>query len=78
MTAGPSFAERVYQLLLRLYPEEFRERYGRAMRDFQRDRVREARASGHATLPIWIRAFADVAVSALTAYRCAHWLPGGP
>jgi hypothetical protein len=31
--------ERVYRLLLRLYPADFRHRYGRVMADFHADRV---------------------------------------
>jgi hypothetical protein len=31
--------EQLYRLLLRLYPAEFRARYGRAMMDFHRDRL---------------------------------------
>ncbi len=57
--------DRSYALLLRLYPAAFRERYGAAMLEFHRDRVRDARASGESLAILWIRTVADVLLSAL-------------
>jgi predicted permease len=54
----------IYRLLLRLYPAEFRRRYGRAMAEFHRERVRDARASGEPAALLWLRVIADVVVSA--------------
>ena len=59
MTRG----DRAYALLLRLYPAAFRERYGQAMLDFHRDRVRDARASGESLAILWTRTVADVLFS---------------
>ncbi|HEV8498350.1 MAG TPA: ABC transporter permease [Gemmatimonadaceae bacterium] len=56
--------DRLYRALLRLYPADFRARYGRAMRDFHRDRFAVARSSGESIALLWLRTFADVAVSA--------------
>jgi putative ABC transport system permease protein len=66
--------EWLYALALRLYPRDFRERYARAMTDFQRERVRDARASGQTPLIIWLRALGDVVLSAL-AERLAEPAP---
>jgi putative ABC transport system permease protein len=66
MTDGPdarSFADRCYRLLLRLYPRDFRERFGADMVDFFRDRRAEARRAD-GTLGVawaWAVAIADVA-----------------
>jgi putative ABC transport system permease protein len=56
--------DRFYRALLRLYPEEFRVRYGRAMRDFHRDRRAVARSSGESVALLWLRTIVDVATSA--------------
>jgi len=58
MTAG----DRLYRLLLRLYPREFRESYGRAMLDFHRDRIRAARAGGESLALLWLTTVADALV----------------
>ena len=62
-----SVADRAYRLLLRLYPREFRERFGGDMTDFFHDRRIAARQ--HGTLGVarvWASAVADVfRVSAL-------------
>jgi len=60
MTAG----DRLYRLLLRLYPREFRESYGRAMLDFHRDHIRAARAGGESLALLWLTTVADALVSA--------------
>jgi predicted permease len=66
MTDGPdarSLADRCYRLLLRLYPRDFRERFGADMVDFFRDRRAAARRHD-GTLGVvwaWAVAIADVA-----------------
>jgi putative ABC transport system permease protein len=64
MTARPSRSDRFYALLLRLYPREFRERYGRVMRDFHRDRVAIASADGESMALLWFLTILDVVTSA--------------
>ncbi len=72
MTRG----ERFYELLLELYPSDFRARYGRAMRDFQRDRLALAARSGESIAALWIRTVADVVVSAI-AEHVRSFVSGG-
>jgi putative ABC transport system permease protein len=56
-----SGADRLYRLLLRLYPREFRERFGGDMTDFFRDRRAAARAQGTLGVArVWWDAVADV------------------
>ena len=69
-------AERFYELLLRLYPAEFRARYGRAMRDFQRDRLSLAAKNRESTAALWARTVADVLVSA-AAEHLRSFVSGG-
>ena len=57
--------ERVYHLLLRLYPSEFRARYGRAMVDFHRDRVAAARRAGESIALLWLSTLLDALGSSL-------------
>jgi predicted permease len=65
MTTGrdsTSLADRLYRALLRLYPRDFRERFGPDMADFFRDRRMAARRSA-GTLGVtrtWARAVADI------------------
>ena len=73
MTGG----ERFYELLLRLYPAEFRERYARAMRDFQRDRIALARRSGESRWLLWARTVVDVAASATAEHFRGLFSEGG-
>ncbi|HTE44538.1 MAG TPA: ABC transporter permease [Gemmatimonadaceae bacterium] len=61
-------AERIYQLLLRLYPSDFRHRYGRAMSDFHADRLATARAGGESISLLWVRTVLDVCASALAEH----------
>ena len=76
MTGEPrGWGDRVYRLLLRLYPAEFREQYGRAMADFHRDRVATARRAGDSMVALWLRTCADIAASAL-AERARDAVPG--
>src|SRR5438034_2775456 len=56
-------AERIYQLLLRAYPPEFRAKYGREMMLLFRDQCRE---NDVRTLGFWVRVFWDVVRSAPT------------
>lgn len=62
-------AERIYRLLLRAYPPEFRAEYGREMVLLFRDQCRE---SDVRTLGFWARVLSDVARSA-PALRVAAW-----
>jgi putative ABC transport system permease protein len=70
-----SRGERIYEGLLRLYPPEFRTRFGRAMRDFHHDRVAMAHATGESISLLWLRTIADVITSA-TAERLRPLLSG--
>ncbi len=62
-------AERIYRLLLRAYPPEFRAEYGREMVLLFRDQCRE---SDVRTLGFWARVLWDVACSA-PALRLEAW-----
>ena len=54
-------SDRLYRMLLRLYPREFRERFGGDMTDFFRDRRAAARAQGTLGVArVWWDAVADV------------------
>jgi len=56
-----SAADRAYRLLLRLYPREFRERFGGDMTDFFHDRRIAARQQGTLGVArVWMSAIADV------------------
>ncbi|MGH7618969.1 MAG: ABC transporter permease, partial [Gemmatimonadaceae bacterium] len=68
-------SDRVYRLLLRLYPAEFREQYGRAMVDFHRDRVATARRDGTSMIALWTSTVFDVVRSGL-AERFSDMVPG--
>ena len=57
-----------FRLLLRLYPAAFRERYGRAMLDFHRDRIAAARAAGESPALLWLRLVLDALSSALAEH----------
>lgn len=63
--------EQLYRLLLRLYPAEFRERYGRAMIDFHRDRLASARRARESVTLLWLSAFADAVRSAIGEHTSA-------
>ncbi len=73
MTRG----ERFYEMLLALYPAEFRARYGRAMRDFQRDRLTLAARSGESIAMLWLRTIADVVASAAAEHGRSFVAGGG-
>ena len=60
-------AELVYQLLLRLFPADFRDRFGLQLLDLFRDTHRAASARGRpALVSFWIRIIADAVLSALS------------
>src|SRR5262249_32170052 len=54
--------------LMRLYPPDFRRRYGDAMLAFQGERFDEARDAGESRLRVWWRALGDV-----TTTLVAEW-----
>jgi len=60
--------DRLYRLLLRLYPREFRAHYGRAMADFHRDRLRAARAAGESLTVLWLLTVVDTLRSAASEW----------
>jgi len=66
-------AERIYRLLLRAYPPDFRAEYGREMVLLFRDQCQE---SDVRTLDFWARVFWDVARSA-PALRLEGWRKRG-
>jgi len=73
-TATPTMlttSERVYQLLLWLYPSDYRREYGADMmqlfRDLRRDALRERGAAG--LIDLWMHVIIDFAVSILAEYR---------
>ena len=70
-------AQRVYRALLRLYPADFRARYGRAMAEFHGDRLAAARAAGRSPVLVWTCAIADVLASA-AAEHAAQLTPERP
>jgi putative ABC transport system permease protein len=72
-----SRGERFSELLLRLYPAEFRERYGRAMRDFQRDRLLLAERNDESTTVLWLRMIVDAVGSAIAEHARAFFSGGG-
>jgi predicted permease len=57
-------AERVYSSLMRLYPREFRERYGEDMLDYFRDRLADQRARGN-VVRFWSRVVFDLGTTAV-------------
>src|SRR5262245_51479791 len=68
--------ERFYELLLGLYPAEFRAQYGRAMRDFHRDRLLLAAKSGESLAGLWVLTVADALRSA-AAEHVRSFVSGG-
>src|SRR5687768_3517398 len=66
MTAQPGIEERLYRALLRLYPADFRQRFGDEMVALFRDSLRDARA-GRAPGGVagaWLKMLVDVAATA--------------
>jgi predicted permease len=58
--------ERVYRLLMRLFPAEFRERFGADLLDLFHDKRRVARNRGAAALVrFWVRIVTDAAITAV-------------
>jgi hypothetical protein len=70
---SPAAAERIYRLLLRAYPPDFRAEYGREMVLLFRDQCRE---SDVRSLGFWARVLWDVARSA-PALRAEAWRSRG-
>ena len=70
--AGSRDVPWLVRALMRLYPPEFRRRYGDAMLEFQRERFMGARAAGEPVFRVWRRAIADVTTTLLTEW--AHEL----
>ena len=68
-TRARDAGERIYQLLLRCYPRDFREEVGDAMIEFFRDRRRQGRARHGrlGALALTVRAYADVMRNAIPA-----------
>jgi hypothetical protein len=66
----PSKGERLYRLLLFVYPPGYRREYGplmvQAYRDLCRDSYRRRGVVG--LVPLWVRLFADLATSAVTQH----------
>ncbi len=64
-----SGAERLYRGLLRLYPSEFRHRFGDEMVQLFADQLRDARAprARFGSARTWIRTLGDLAVTAVSA-----------
>ena len=62
----------VVRALMRLYPPDFRRRYGDAMLEFQRERFVNARAAAEPAIRVWWRAVADVTTTLFTEW--AHEL----
>jgi hypothetical protein len=58
--------ERLYRRLLRLYPDDFRERYGAEMTRLFGDQLRDADASGDpvAVASLWVRSILDLLATA--------------
>ena len=68
-----SISERVYRLLMRAYPKEFREMYGRQMEQAFLDLCREeTRRGGVGLARFWVRVGLDLASSAIVERRCAE------
>jgi Peptidase family S41/N-terminal domain of Peptidase_S41 in eukaryotic IRBP len=60
-------SEKIYALLLRLYPSHFREAYGEAARQLLRDRARDEKGF-FPRLRLWLDLLADLAISAPREY----------
>jgi len=68
-----SISERVYRLLMRAYPKEFREMYGRQMEQAFLDLCREeTRRDGVGLARFWVRVGLDLASSAIVERRRAE------
>ena len=61
-------APRLIRALMKLYPPEFRRRYGDAMLAFQRERFADARSAGESRVRVWRRSLGDV-----TTTLVAEW-----
>ena len=70
-SSGVTMSEKIYVLLLRLYPSHFRERYGAEALQLFRDRAREEQGF-FPRLWLWFDVLADLIVSVPREY---HYLP---
>jgi len=61
-------SEKIYALLLRLYPSHFREAYGEAALQLFRDRARDEKGF-FPTVRLWLDLLADLAISVPREYR---------
>ena len=66
----PAAGARLYRVLLRVYPSEFRARYGDEMVQLLGDQLRDAGASGGSgeLVATWIRTFVDLVTSAASEH----------
>jgi hypothetical protein len=67
-------SEKIYALLLRLYPSHFRDAYGEAALQLFRDRARDEKGF-FPTLRLWLDLLGDLAVSVPREYRHVHAAP---
>ena len=68
-----SLAERAYAAALRLFPRDFRDRFGDDMREVLHDQLRAARSSGspRAIARVWLSALSTLPRAAMLAHRDA-------
>jgi predicted permease len=66
----------IFAALLRLYPREFRERYGVAMRAFHRERMRSAHQRAEFMPVVWLRVIGDAITSASAEWTRASGSSG--
>ena len=85
MAAGDGGSERVYRSLLRLYPAEFRGRFGDEMVQLFADQLRDARGdeARAGTARTWLRTLGDLGVTAAAEHArrdrtVAHSLAAAP
>lgn len=85
MTSRDAGHERVYRLLLRLYPAEFRARFSDEMMQLFGDQLRDARTGGApaGAARTWLRTVGDLAVTAASEHArrdrtVAHSLTASP
>jgi hypothetical protein len=77
--------ERIYRRLLRLYPADFRARYGNEMVSLFREQLRDARSSGERSqiASMWARCLVDLVVTIPKQHfererQVAHVVEGSP
>src|SRR6185503_17668544 len=62
-------------MLVRLYPRDFRDRYGESIAAFHRDRIREAHAQSASAMLAWARIISDAISTALLEHIRAARTP---